>query len=61
MRMTLQEVMDTCKDWDTFCEKTGVSVYAVREGFGHTEVTLTVQEAHRFGIVKLPEWKVEKE
>jgi len=60
MRMNLSEIMDTCKDWDDFCDKKGFSVYAVNEGGGHVTVELTIQEAHKFGIVKLPDWKVDK-
>ena len=58
MRMNLQEVMDTCKDWDKFCNDKGFSVYAVNEGGGHVEVELTIQEAYNFGIVDVAEWKL---
>ncbi len=58
MRMSLQEIMDTCSDWELFCEQTGFSVYAVNEGGGDITVELTTQEAHKFGIVKLPDWKI---
>jgi len=58
MRMNLQEIMDTCNDWDKFCEMKGFSVYAVNEGGGDVGVELTTQEAHKLGIVKLPDWKV---
>lgn len=57
MRMNLQEIMDTCKDWDNFCALKGFSVYAVNEGGGDVEVELTTQEAHELGIVRLPDWK----
>lgn len=60
MLMTLQEVLDTCPDWDAFCELKGFSVYAVNEGGGDVTVSLTTQEAHKLGIVKLPDWKVEQ-
>lgn len=58
MRMSLQEIMDTCNSWDQFCEVKGFSVYAVNEGGGDVEVELSTQEAHKLGIVKLPDWKV---
>jgi len=58
MRMNLQEIMDTCKDWDEFCEMKGYSVYSVNEGGGDVEVELTTQEAHKLGIVTLPDWKL---
>jgi len=58
MLMNLQEVMDTCRDWDAFCEMKGYSPYSVNEGGGHIQVELTIQEAHKLGIVTLPDWKV---
>ena len=57
MILRLQEIMDTCKDWEQFCDMKGFSLYAVNEGGGHIEVTLTVQEAHNLGIITLPDWK----
>ena len=51
MRMTLQEILHTCKDWDKFCEVKGWSVYAVKEGGGHIEQELTLEEARQFGIL----------
>lgn len=38
----------------------GFDYYAVNEGGGYVQVNLSVQEAHKLGIVKLPDWKVEK-
>lgn len=62
MIMTLQEVKDTCgMNWEAFCILKGFSTWSVNEGGGHIEVNLTVQEAHDLGIVKLPDWKIEKE
>jgi len=58
MRMNLQEIMDTCRDWEQFCALKGFDLYAVNEGGGAVEVELTAQEAHILGIVKLPDWKV---
>lgn len=52
MRMNLQEIMDTCNDWDKFCDKKGFSIWAVNEGGGHCEVKLTIQEAKQFGIIR---------
>ena len=56
MNMTLQEVMDTCPDWVMFCELKGIDEYAVNEGVGDVQVTLTTQEAHNLGIVVLSDW-----
>lgn len=61
MIMTLQEVMDTCKDWGKFCDIKGFSEWAVNEGGGDVTVNLTTQEAHKLGIVKLPDWKVKND
>lgn len=58
MIMTLQEVMDTCTDWLEFCKLKGFSEWAVNEGGGEVQVSLTTQEAHDLGIVRLSEWKL---
>lgn len=60
MRMSLQEVMDCTNNWLLFCELKGFSEYAVNEGGGDVEVDLSLQEAHKLGIIKLPEWKVQR-
>lgn len=60
MRMTLQEIMDTCPDWLDACKMFGFSEWAVNEGGGHVTVEITTQQAHQLRIVKLPEWKVDK-
>lgn len=52
--------MDTCKDWDLFCQKYGISPWVVNEGGGDCQISLTTLEAHKLGIVKLPDWKVEE-
>ena len=59
MIMNLQEISDTCKDWEQFCNMKGYSYYAVNEGGGHVEVQLTTQEAHKLGLVTLPDRKVD--
>lgn len=59
MRMNLQEISDTCKNWDLFCKMKGFDYYALNEGGGNIHVELTIQEAHKLGIVSLPDWKVE--
>lgn len=58
MILTLQEVLDTCPDWSKFCELHGISEWAVNEWGGDTEISLTAQQAHHLGIVKLTDWKV---
>ena len=50
--ITLEEVLDKCYDWDTFCEEKGWSVWAVNEGGGDTEVYLTEDEAIEYGIIR---------
>jgi len=49
---TLSEVLARCNNWDAFCEKTGYSIWAVNEGGGDVEVSLTEEEAVEFGIIK---------
>lgn len=61
MILTLQEVMDVCPDWQKFCDLRGINPYAVNEGGGDVQVSMTVQEAHKLGIVKLPDWKVKND
>ena len=61
MRMTLKEIIDTCQNWEAFCDMKGYDYSAVNEGGGHIEVELTTKEAHDLGIVKLPDWKVNAE
>jgi len=51
MILTLQEVMDVCPDWMAFCKMKGVGEYAVNEGDGHTQVSLTTEEARELRIV----------
>ena len=48
---TLSEVLDNCNDWDGFCDEFGWSVWAVNEGGGDIDVTLTAEEAKRYGLI----------
>jgi len=52
INITLQEILSRCADWDFFCEKKGYSVWAVNEGGGDVDLTLTEDEAIEFGIIK---------
>jgi len=59
MTLTLKEVNDTCIDWELFCDLHGFNYWAINEGYGDTEVTLTIHQAHHLGIVKIRDgWKV---
>lgn len=58
MILTLQEVMDTCKNWDLFCKLHGIGEYAVAEGYGDTTITLSTDQAHWLGIVVKIDWKL---
>lgn len=58
MRLTLQEILHTCNNWEEFCRLHGFSEWAVNEGGGDVEVELDAQQAHHLGIITLPEWKV---
>ena len=59
MILTLEEIIHTCSDWDEFCRLHGYSEWAVNEGGGDVQVTLTEQQAHHLGIVKMEEWRVQ--
>ena len=49
---TLEEVLDKCNDWDLFCEEQGWSEWAVNEGGGDVQVTLTEDEAIKYGVLR---------
>lgn len=49
--LTLSEVLNRCHDWEKFCEDTGYSVNAIKEGGGGVEVTLSEQQAIEYGII----------
>ncbi len=53
MILTLREIMYTCDSWEKFCQLHGFSEWAVNEGGGEVEVSLTTHQAHYLGIVKL--------
>ena len=52
MRMTLSEILDTCNDWQKFCDKYGWSEWAVNEGGGDVEQELSLDEARALGIIR---------
>lgn len=60
MILTLQEVLDTCPNWDKFCDLKGYDPYAVNEGGGHVNVNLDLYTAHILGIIKMTEYNIEK-
>lgn len=49
---TLEEILDKCNDWETFCQEEGWSVWAVNEGGGNTEVCLDEEKAKKYGLIK---------
>ncbi|KKM14261.1 hypothetical protein LCGC14_1707870 [marine sediment metagenome] len=48
---TLSEALEKCNDWRTFCKEQGWNEYAVNEGGGDIEVTLTIEDAERYGLI----------
>lgn len=50
--LTLSEMLDKCDDWEYFCDKEGYSVYAVNEGGGDIEISLTEKQAKKYGLIK---------
>ena len=55
--MTLSEVQDLCteRNWDKFCEDYGFSQYAVMEGGGDIEITMSPSYAKSVSIMEFPE------
>lgn len=51
INLTLSEVLDRCNNWLAFCERFGWSEWAVNEGGGDIEVSLTEEEAMEFGLI----------
>lgn len=50
--LTLEEVLDKCNDWEQFCNDKGWNEWAVNEGGGDIQVSLTEDEANKYGILK---------
>ena len=48
---TLEEILGQGNDWDDFCEKYGVSEWAVKEGGGHIEKDIFVSDAKKYGLI----------
>lgn len=48
----LSQILNNCYDWDKFCEEQGWSVWAVNEGGGDIEQTLTLKEAKSYGLLR---------
>ena len=59
MILTLEEILHTCRNWEEFCKLHGYNEWAVNEGGADVQVSLTEQQAHHLGIVKLESWRVE--
>ena len=57
MNITLQEISD-CGAWHRFCRLHGYSEWAINEGGGAVEVSLSIHQAHHLGIVTMAEWKL---
>lgn len=50
--LMLSQVLDRCNDWNQFCADKGWSEWCVNEGGGNIEVTLSEEEAIKYGIIK---------
>jgi hypothetical protein len=50
--LTLTEAEKKCYDWNDFCSEFGIGYYALNEGYGHTEVEMTEQQALDHGIIR---------
>lgn len=53
--LTLEEVLDKCNDWEYFCDEEGWSVWAVNEGGGDVDISLTEEQCYKYGILKREE------
>ena len=49
---TLSEILNNVNDCDSFCEEFGWNIWAVNEGGGDCEQSLTLQEAKRYGLLR---------
>lgn len=53
MKMTFNEIKETCDDFVKFMESKGIEPYAfTATGFMEDEITLTLEEAREHGIIK---------
>lgn len=50
--LTLSEALHNCNDWDTFCDEAGLDVYCCANGYGDTEISIPVQTAFKYKIIK---------
>ena len=58
--MTLSEVLANCNDWERFCEKKGLSPWAVKEGGGDVEVNLLEDDLIEFGLLpRIPDNQID--
>ena len=53
LTITLQDALHKVNDWLEFCNEFGWSEYAVAEGGGHIEQTLTEEQARRYGLLNV--------
>ena len=47
----LKEVLANCNDWLLFCKEKGWAEWVVNEGGGDIEVTLSEEDAKRYGLI----------
>lgn len=50
--VTLSEALDRVWSWTDFCSELGISEWSVNEGYGHTTVELTEDQAKHYGLLK---------
>ena len=49
---TLEEILSRCKDWEYFCQEEGWDVWAVNEGGGDVQVSLSEEQCVKYGLFK---------
>jgi hypothetical protein len=50
--LDLSEILDRCNDWEEFCDEQGWSVWCVNEGGGDLEITMSEEEAIKYGLIR---------
>jgi len=51
INFTLEDILHNGNDWYGFCEKYGISHYAVNEGSGDIEKQIFITDAKKYGLI----------
>ena len=50
--ITYSELLNRCNDWILVCDELGLSEWVCNEGGGDIEVTLSEEQAKKYGLIK---------